>query len=73
MACAEPVDIQLRSAVESHIQSISESAKRMVSMTTNALPAAELLRILPRSPVTKNAPRFAIHAVQLPIPDQSIE
>ena len=105
MACAEHVDLQLRRRMESHIQSISESAKRMVSMTTSALPAAEasvyaelqleihyalraqhpewvqpngesptcdsyesrlaeLLRILPRAPVTKNAPRFAIHAVQ---------
>lgn len=42
MACAEHVDIQLRSSVESHIQSISESAKRMVSMTTSALQAAEV-------------------------------
>jgi len=114
MACAEPVDIQLRSAVESHIQSISESAKRMVSMTTSALPAAEAsvyavlqreirhalraqhpewiqhngasptcdsyesrlaerLRILPPAHVTKNAPRFAIHAVQLPTPAQNID
>ena len=107
MACAEHVDLQLRSSVESHLQSISGTAKRMVSMTTSALLAtevsvytelqreihyalraqhpewvqpngesptcdsyesrfAELLRILPRAPVTKNAPRFAIHAVQLP-------
>ena len=41
MACAEHVDIQLRTPVESHLQSSSESAENMVSMTTNALPTAE--------------------------------
>lgn len=107
MAGVEHVDLQLRSWMESHIQSISKSAKRMASMTTSALSAAklsvyaelqqeiqyalraqhpewvqpngesptcdsyesrfaELLRILPRAPMTKNAPRLAIHAVQLP-------
>ena len=106
MDCVEHVDLQLRSWVESHPQSRSESAKRVVNMTPSALPAAEtsvyelqaeiyyalraqhpewiqpngesptcdayksqlaeLLRILPRAAMTKNAPRFAIHAVQLP-------
>jgi hypothetical protein len=41
MACAEHVGIQLRSSMESHLQSISESARRTVNMTTSALPAAQ--------------------------------
>jgi hypothetical protein len=41
MACAEHVDVQLRSSMESHLQSISESPRRTVNMTTSALPAAQ--------------------------------
>jgi uncharacterized membrane protein YgaE (UPF0421/DUF939 family) len=105
MACVEHVDLQLGSWGESHPQSNSESAKRMVNMVTSALPVAEavvyaelqreihyalraqhpewvhpnresptcdayesrlaeLLRILPPAPMTKNAKRFANRAVR---------
>jgi hypothetical protein len=62
MACAEHVDVQLRSSVESHIQSISESAKRMVSMITRALPAAQ-------APVYAELQREIHHALRAQHPE----